>query len=68
LLIGAAPSLDPSRRRGFALRNDDVPSATARPGGCAFHPRCPLATEICRKEDPPLAPRDGGRSAACHHR
>jgi oligopeptide/dipeptide ABC transporter ATP-binding protein len=68
LLIGAAPSLDPRRRRGFSLRNDDVPSATARPRGCAFHPRCPLATEICRREDPPLSPRDDGRWAACHHR
>jgi peptide/nickel transport system ATP-binding protein len=68
LLLGAAPSLDPRRRRGFALRSDDVPSATARPSGCAFHPRCPLATELCRKTEPLLAPRPDGRWAACHHR
>jgi peptide/nickel transport system ATP-binding protein len=68
LLLGAAPSLDPRKRRGFPLRNDDVPSATARPSGCAFHPRCPLATELCRRVDPPLSARDDGRWAACHHR
>jgi peptide/nickel transport system ATP-binding protein len=68
LLLGAAPSLDPRRRRGFALLSDDVPSATAKPSGCAFHPRCPLATELCRTTEPHLAPRLEGRSAACHHR
>ena len=68
LLIGSVPSFDPRKRRGFPARNDDVASATNRPGGCAFHPRCPLATELCRKEEPPLTARADGRSAACHHR
>lgn len=30
-----------------------VPSATDPPFGCRFHPRCPYAMEICRKEEPP---------------
>jgi peptide/nickel transport system ATP-binding protein len=68
LLLGSAPSFDPRRRRGFPARNDDVASATNRPTGCAFHPRCPLATELCRKQEPPLTARADGRSAACHHR
>jgi oligopeptide/dipeptide ABC transporter ATP-binding protein len=68
LLLGSAPSFDPRKRRGFPARNDDVASATNRPGGCAFHPRCPLATELCRKQEPPLTARADGRSAACHHR
>ncbi|WP_342358608.1 oligopeptide/dipeptide ABC transporter ATP-binding protein [Terrarubrum flagellatum] len=68
LLMGSAPSLDPRRRRGFSARNDDVASGTNKPGGCAFHPRCPLATELCRKDDPQLTERGDGRSVACHHR
>jgi oligopeptide/dipeptide ABC transporter ATP-binding protein len=68
LLLGSAPSFDPRKRRGFPARNDDVASATNKPGGCAFHPRCPLATELCRREEPPLTARADGRSAACHHR
>ena len=37
------------------------------PQGCPFEPRCPLAAERCRAEEPPLLPKDGeGRSAACH--
>jgi oligopeptide/dipeptide ABC transporter ATP-binding protein len=35
--------------------------------GCSFTPRCPLAREVCRREDPPLAPLGQGR-AACHVR
>jgi oligopeptide/dipeptide ABC transporter ATP-binding protein len=68
LLINSAPSLDPRRRRGFSTRNDDVASAITKPSGCAFHPRCPLATQLCRTDEPPLTQRADGRSAACHHR
>ena len=35
--------------------------------GCTFAPRCPLAVEICREIEPPLAPLGHGR-AACHVR
>jgi oligopeptide/dipeptide ABC transporter ATP-binding protein len=42
------------------------PDPRRPPGGCAFHPRCPFATDVCRTEDPPLA-GSGGRSVACHH-
>jgi oligopeptide/dipeptide ABC transporter ATP-binding protein len=35
--------------------------------GCPFTPRCPLAEDICREVDPPLAPLGRGL-AACHVR
>lgn len=35
--------------------------------GCPFTPRCPLAEDICRQQDPPLSPLGRGR-AACHVR
>lgn len=68
LLIRSAPSLDPRNRHQFKASNDDIPSATNKPSGCAFHTRCPLATELCRTSEPQLASRDDGRMLACHHR
>lgn len=41
-------------------------SPYARPTGCAFHPRCPLAQDICREVVPPVRTIAPGRAAACH--
>ncbi|MEV0151818.1 MULTISPECIES: ABC transporter ATP-binding protein [unclassified Nonomuraea] len=38
-----------------------------RPPGCAFHPRCPLARDRCRTEEPRTRPVAPGRWAACHY-
>jgi oligopeptide/dipeptide ABC transporter ATP-binding protein len=35
--------------------------------GCAFAPRCPLATDQCRQEAPPLELKRPGHAAACWH-
>jgi peptide/nickel transport system ATP-binding protein/oligopeptide transport system ATP-binding protein len=37
-----------------------------RPAGCAFHPRCPLARDRCRHEQPAVRPVAPDRWAACH--
>lgn len=37
------------------------------PSGCAFHPRCPYATEKCREEVPAMAAVGEDHQAACHH-
>jgi len=42
------------------------PSLIHVPPGCAFHPRCPYAMEICRAEVPPLLPSEGSHASACH--
>ncbi|MFF2808943.1 ABC transporter ATP-binding protein [Streptomyces sp. NPDC058000] len=42
------------------------PNLTAVPPGCAFHPRCPLARDICRTDRPPLYEAGPGRASACH--
>lgn len=44
-----------------------VPPPATRPTGCVFHPRCPLATDICRRDRPQLTSRGERHSAACHH-
>ena len=36
------------------------------PPACRFHTRCWKAQEICRRDEPPLEPKDGGNLAACH--
>jgi oligopeptide/dipeptide ABC transporter ATP-binding protein len=45
------------------------PNLLDLPSGCAFHPRCPFATELCRAVVPPLREPEGwlpGHAASCH--
>jgi peptide/nickel transport system ATP-binding protein len=56
---------------GRALNNriilqGEPPNPAQRPSGCAFHPRCRLAKDICRCDTPHLRQTAQGRSAACH--
>jgi oligopeptide/dipeptide ABC transporter ATP-binding protein len=64
-LISAVPSL--VRRGGRIRLTGEPPNPTDPPPGCKFHPRCPLATELCRVEHPPLREVAPGRLAACHY-
>ncbi len=45
----------------------ELPSPLSPPSGCAFHPRCPKATDLCRAERPLLTAREDGALVACHH-
>lgn len=67
-LISAVPV--PHRERGAArtriVLTGDVPSPVNPPTGCRFHPRCPVAQDICRIERPALRDVGAGRMAACH--
>jgi oligopeptide/dipeptide ABC transporter ATP-binding protein len=71
-LLSAIPVADPRReaaRVSVALEGD-VPSPADPPSGCRFHPRCPLATDLCAREDPvvrDLGTDDAPRLVACHH-
>jgi oligopeptide transport system ATP-binding protein len=42
------------------------PSLINVPSGCAFHPRCPFAQDVCFTEIPQFLDIDGGHGAACH--
>ncbi len=68
-LLAAMPVPDPMRERARAHVSlpGEPPSPANPPAGCAFHPRCPRATEICRAELPVLRPLASGHQAACHH-
>ena len=65
-LLAAAPDLDPQHRSRAEAVQGELPSPLAPPPGCAFHPRCPAAIDVCRRVLPPLAPLRDGRLAACH--
>jgi peptide/nickel transport system ATP-binding protein len=66
-LIDAIPQPDPALRGAVAPIAGDLPSPAGVPSGCRFHPRCPMATRLCRDEDPALARSSDGREIACHH-
>ena len=63
-LLAAAP--DRKRLGARALLAGEPPDPAARPDGCAFHPRCPIAIARCRVEQPALLPRNDARLVACH--
>ncbi|MFI0242679.1 ABC transporter ATP-binding protein [Streptomyces sp. NPDC016845] len=67
-LSAAFPTIgDPASR--FAPRGlpGDPPDPSALPSGCTFHPRCPVALDVCAVEDQPLRDAGDGRRAACVH-
>jgi peptide/nickel transport system ATP-binding protein len=67
-LVGVSPSpnpVDDATRAGRTILKGETPNAAAIPSGCRFHPRCPLAFERCRTEEPPLFEIGSGQRAAC---
>lgn len=65
-LLGAVPKPVPGRRKRQLL-SGELPSLTKLPSGCAFRTRCPLATELCAAQEPPLDVKAPGHRAACHY-
>jgi oligopeptide transport system ATP-binding protein len=68
-LMAAVPEPDPEiqRAKRRSIATGELPSLTGIPSGCAYHARCPIATEHCRRVSPDLAPRPDGALVACHH-
>ena len=65
-LISAVPEVDHDTKRQRIILPGDVPSPVHPPGGCPFHPRCPVAEARCRTEVPALRELTNGHLAACH--
>ncbi|MDG5469810.1 dipeptide ABC transporter ATP-binding protein [Deltaproteobacteria bacterium IMCC39524] len=65
-LLNAVPIPDPQRVREHQILSGEIPSPINPPTGCHFHPRCPYAQEVCRKEYPALTDHTGGHQSACH--
>ncbi len=63
-LMAATPAADPTKGRIRAPLQGEPPSPIDPPKGCAFHPRCALAMDVCTKETPILVGKQG-REVAC---
>ena len=63
-LLSATPSADPEKRKQRIPLKGEPPSPIDPPKGCVFNPRCPLAFDRCRVEEPPLEEKRG-RQVAC---
>jgi oligopeptide transport system ATP-binding protein len=44
----------------------EVPSPLKPPSGCHFHPRCPMAMDICKTVAPQFSDQGTGHVVACH--
>ncbi|MDH5322596.1 MAG: ATP-binding cassette domain-containing protein, partial [Gammaproteobacteria bacterium] len=64
-LLQAVPVPDPIAAGGHASLSGETPSILSPPGGCAFHPRCAHARNICTTTRPSLREIDGV-TVACH--
>ena len=65
-LLSAVPQIDGSAGAKQILQGD-LPNPFHIPSGCSFHPRCPVAIEICSSLKPALMPNSAGESkVSCH--
>ena len=64
-LIATIPSITGERKRLAGIPGAS-PSPLEWPGGCRFHPRCPLAIAVCQSAEPELREVKPGRFVACH--
>jgi peptide/nickel transport system ATP-binding protein len=64
MLLAAAPKMDGFGREVEPPKGE-IPDPINPPTGCAFHPRCPIAQDICKRERPNLRPLRKAR-VACH--
>ncbi|MBA7466322.1 Oligopeptide transport ATP-binding protein OppF [subsurface metagenome] len=67
-LLSAVPIPDPvvDRQRKRILLTGDVPSPVNPPSGCHFHPRCRMAIDICKEQEPELRTIGDEHWVACH--
>lgn len=64
-LMSAIPIPDPTLKRERIILQGDVPSPLNPPSGCRFHPRCPVAFEHCKVQEPPFKEVSTDHWVAC---
>lgn len=65
-LLKAVPVPNPHERRTEPMPKGEIPNPINPPSGCRFHPRCPIAREICSQEEPESRELRPGHFVACH--
>ncbi len=66
-LLGSVPRAGTERTKLVSIEGTP-PGLAAIPQGCAFHPRCDFATDLCRSTQPQTTTLTTDRQVACHHR
>jgi peptide/nickel transport system ATP-binding protein len=64
-LLSVIPVPNPRLRRQRIILQGETPNPINLPGGCRFHPRCPLAKDVCNVTDPPFISVNETHQAAC---
>lgn len=64
MLMSAFPSIR-GEKHELTIVPGEPPNLLNPPSGCRFHPRCPYATSICKKEDPKPEEFEEGHYASC---
>jgi len=65
-LLSAIPTPHPNVKRERIVLTGDVPSPLNPPAGCRFHPRCPLAIDLCKQVEPAFEQKAADHWVACH--
>ena len=65
-LVAAVPVPDPAAEKVRVLAAGEIPNAVEPPPACRYHTRCPLAQEVCKRDEPPLNEVKPGHYVACH--
>lgn len=65
-LLSAIPVPNPKKKSERIVLKGEIPSPVNPPSGCRFHTRCPLATDVCKKETPAFREIEDGHFVACH--
>ncbi len=65
-LLSAVPKPNPDAAKNRIVLKGEIADPANAPSGCAFHPRCTYAKDICRQQAPPLTTMESGREVRCH--
>jgi len=65
-LISVVPVPDPTLQRKRIILSGEVPDPVDVPSGCRFHPRCPIAKEMCKTKEPEMQTAASEHEVACH--
>jgi len=64
-LLSVIPVPNPRMRKKRIILQGETPNPINIPSGCRFHPRCPVALDVCKQSDPPLIKVSPTQEAAC---
>jgi oligopeptide/dipeptide ABC transporter ATP-binding protein len=64
-LLSVIPVPNPRLRKKRIILEGETPNPIDLPSGCRFHPRCPVAMDVCKQSDPRLMSVSDSHQAAC---